>query len=238
MAQGKKYNDDVREKAFALLALNNNCAYVAQALDLPYTTVKTWERKWLREAEEKKKTPHPSSMGQCNANEVRNAKLEGHFKTTESQGSMTEMPRTPSPQWEGFGEVASAPNAYEETSVDGLNLVELRQKKKEQFVDDAWRMLGKAQSLLERRLTRALEQEDALDALMAEFEKIGDEGEGGSLSDKELRAMYARFSALKLEDTRALSSVLGTLYDKQALASKEATQIVGGVVEVKKFEEM
>ena len=208
MAQGKKYNDDVREKAFALLALNNNCAYVAQALDLPYTTVKTWERKWLREAEEKEKTPHPSPTA------------------------------TPSPQGEGFGEVASAPNAYEETSVDGLNLVELRQKKKEQFIDDAWRMLGKAQSLLERRLTRALEQEDALDALMAEFEKIGDQGEGDSLSDQELRAMYARFSALKLEDTRALSSVLGTLYDKQALASKEATQIVGGVVEVKKFEEM
>ena len=212
MAQGKKYNDDVREKAFALLALNNNCAYVAQALDLPYTTVKTWERKWLREAEEKEK--------------------KGSADTSEADR------RGRRSLQEGFGEVASAPNAYEETSVDGLNLVELRQKKKEQFVDDAWRMLGKAQSLLERRLTRALEQEDALDALMAEFEKIGDQGEGGSLSDKELRAMYARFSALKLEDTRALSSVLGTLYDKQALASKEATQIVGGVVEVKKFEEM
>ena len=212
MAQGKKYNDDVREKAFALLALNNNCAYVAQALDLPYTTVKTWERKWLREAEEKAK--------------------KGTVDTSEADR------RGRRSLQEGFCGVASAPNAYEETNVDGFSLVELRQKKKEQFVDDAWRMLGKAQSLLERRLTRALEQEDALDALMLEFEKIGDEGGGDPLSDKQLRAMYARFSALKLEDTRALSSVLGTLYDKQALASKEATQIVGGVVEVKKFEEM
>lgn len=212
MAQGKKYNDDVREKAFALLALNNNCAYVAQALDLPYTTVKTWERKWLREAEEKEK--------------------KGTVDTSKADR------RGDQSLWEGFYGVKSAPNAYEETSAGGLNLVELRQKKKEQFVDDAWRMIGKAQSLLERRLTRALEQEDALDALMAKFEKIGDQGEGGSLSDKELRAMYARFSALKLEDTRALSSVLGTLFDKQALASKEPTTIVEGAVEVKKFEEM
>ena len=47
MAQGKKYNDDVKERAFALLACNNSVAYVAKELDLPYSTVKTWEKNFF-----------------------------------------------------------------------------------------------------------------------------------------------------------------------------------------------
>lgn len=50
MARGKKYNDDIKEKAFALLACNNNAQVVADKLGLPYTTVKGWEKKWIRQA--------------------------------------------------------------------------------------------------------------------------------------------------------------------------------------------
>ena len=52
MAQGKKYNDDLKERAFALLVCNNSVAYVAKELDLPYSTVKTWEKKFLAQSEE------------------------------------------------------------------------------------------------------------------------------------------------------------------------------------------
>lgn len=53
MAQGRKYNNDIKEKAFALLATNNNPQAVADELNIPYTTIKTWEKKWLKEAENK-----------------------------------------------------------------------------------------------------------------------------------------------------------------------------------------
>ena len=51
MAKGKKYNDDIKEKAYALLACNNNAQVVADELAIPYTTVKTEEKKWVKEAQ-------------------------------------------------------------------------------------------------------------------------------------------------------------------------------------------
>jgi hypothetical protein len=118
-----------------------------------------------------------------------------------------------------------------------MSLVELRQAKKDKFADDAWRMLDDAKCLLERRLKRALEEEDKLDEILDAFADMEDE-QGNGLSEKALRELYRKFSSLKLEDIRALSTVLGTLYDKQALAAKDATQIVGGTIGVLKFEEL
>ena len=48
--RGKKFNDDIKEKALALLATNNNAKFVADKLGLKYTTVKTWEKKFLEQA--------------------------------------------------------------------------------------------------------------------------------------------------------------------------------------------
>ena len=42
MARGKKYNDDIKERAFALAATNNSITAVAKELGIPRTTVKTW----------------------------------------------------------------------------------------------------------------------------------------------------------------------------------------------------
>ena len=126
---------------------------------------------------------------------------------------------------------------YDETNVDGMSLVELRQLKKDKFVDEAWEMIEDAKSLLARKLKRALEDEDKLDEILDAFANMEDE-QGNGLSDKAIRELYRKFSALKLEDVRALSTVVGTLYDKQALAAKEATQIVGGTIGVLKFEDL
>ena len=35
MARGQKYNDDLKEQAYALLAVNNSVAFVAKELGLP-----------------------------------------------------------------------------------------------------------------------------------------------------------------------------------------------------------
>ena len=218
MAQGKKYDEETRTKAFVMLGAGQTRSSVARALNLPYTTVATWEKQWLKEAEKKAQREKNEAVGGCVGDTERTVEDACPYKEDEA------------------GEPRGS-NGYEETTVDGKSLVELRQLKKDKFVDDAWAMLEDAKSLLERRLKRALEDEDKLDEILDAFADMEDE-QGNGLSDKALRELYRKFSALKLEDVRALSTVLGTLYDKQALAAKEATQILGGGVGLLRWEDM
>lgn len=200
MARGKKYNDDIKEKAFALLACNNNAQVVADKLGLPYTTVKGWEKKWIRQAQEK---------------EAR-------------QGALREMPKS-----EDETEGAPTKPVTKSTRFEDESLIELRKKKKEEFVEDAWGLIGKIRSLLERRLDRALDSENVLDELVEEITKLDHK----QLTDSQRKALYCKMSAIKIESVKELAVVLGTLYDKQALANKEATTIVEGNIAVKKFED-
>jgi len=175
--RGKKFNDDIKEKAFALLATNNNAKVVADTLGLKYTTVKTWEKKFLKEAEEQQKT-----------------------KAEDKQ----------------------------DTNLRTESLVELRNKKKKEFVDSSWNIISKAQELLERRITRALEKEDELDSLVTEIEQL----DYKDLSQEQRKALHKKMAAIKVEDVGKLATMLGTLYDKQALANNEATSKVDGVIRI------
>lgn len=169
MARGQKYNDDLKEKAFALLAVNNSVSLVAKELGLPRSTVKSWK--------------------------------EDYDKKAEISGEPT--------------------------------IANLRQENKKRFVADAWRLIDKTKTLLERRLDRALTNEDELDELLDEICKLDNK----ELSNEQRKAMYQKVKSLKLEQTKELAVVLGTLYDKQALANKEATAIIEGDITVKKFED-
>lgn len=169
MARGQKYNDDLKEKAFALLAVNNSVSLVAKELGLPRSTVKTWKEIYDKEAE---KGGEPT-------------------------------------------------------------IAELRQENKKRFVDDAWRLIDKTKTLLERRLDRALTNEDELDELLGEICKLDNK----ELTNEQRKALYQKIKTLKLEQTKELAVVLGTLYDKQALANKEATAIIDGNITYKKFED-
>lgn len=169
MAKGRKYNDDIKEKAFALLAVNNSVSCVAGQLGLPRSTVKSWK--------------------------------EAYDKKAKGSGEDT--------------------------------IAELRQKKKEEFVENAWGLIGKIRTLLERRLDRALDSEDILDELVEEITKLDHK----DLSDTQRKALYSKMNSIKVESVKELAVVLGTLYDKQALANKEATAIVEGNIAVKKFED-
>ncbi len=169
MAKGQKYNDDIKEKAYALLAVNNSVSYVARELGLPRSTVKSWKEVYDRDAEK--------------------------------NGEDT--------------------------------IAKLRQKKKEDFVEDAWNLIGKIKTLLERRIDRAIDSEKEIDALVEEITKL----EHRQLNETQRKALYSRIMAIKVESVKELAIVLGTLYDKQALANKEATAIVEGSVAIKKFED-
>ena len=57
------------------------------------------------------------------------------------------------------------------------------------------------------------------------------------LTEPQRKALYSRIAAIKIENVKELAVVLGTLYDKQALANKEATSIIDGDITLKKFED-
>lgn len=110
------------------------------------------------------------------------------------------------------------------------SFVKLREKRKEKFVNDAWNLIDMSRRIIERRLVRALEGEDILDELCNEILE--------DVTPEKKKAIRDKFTALKLENIKDVAVVLGTIYDKQALANKEPTSIVDGEVTVKKFEDL
>lgn len=101
------------------------------------------------------------------------------------------------------------------------DFINLRKKKKEEFVQEAWKTIEAAQTLLARRIGRALTNEDAIDELVAEITQQDENAL--PLSQEERKAIYRKYSAIKVEDISKLTTVIGTLYDKQALANDEPT---------------
>jgi transposase-like protein len=97
------------------------------------------------------------------------------------------------------------------------NFVQLRTKKKEEFVRNAWRTIEDALTLGARRVKRALEHEAELDKLI---DAIDDDGD---IDAKDKIALIQKVHALQLQGIRDISTYIGTIYDKQALAAGEAT---------------
>lgn len=82
-----------------------------------------------------------------------------------------------------------------------------------------------------RRFRRALESEDKLDALEKELMTLPNT----DLSTEQKKALARKLAVIKVEDVGKLTTALGTLYDKQALASNEATSREEQII--KKFED-
>lgn len=104
---------------------------------------------------------------------------------------------------------------------------QLRTNKKKEFADKAWKSINKIQTLLERRLERAVQSEDKIDELLLEILEL----DGKDLTKDQRKALYQKISSIKVESVKELAVVLGTLYDKQALANNESTQNISGTIE-------
>ncbi len=201
MARGQKYNDDLKERAFALLAANNSVAYASRELSLPYSTVKTWEKKFLARSEELARQEKEKGNGGSGNDEVAN-------------GSANK-------------------DAVGINSAEEKDLVKLRKKKKEEFVENAWTLIGQCETLIGRRIARALESENAIDELLNEILML----DRKDLTEPQRKSLYSKISAIKIENVKELAIVLGTLYDKQALANKEPTTIADNNITLK-FEDL
>lgn len=111
---------------------------------------------------------------------------------------------------------------------DAEQLVELRNKRKQEFANDAWDIIDLAKKVMKRRLSRALTQESELDELLDTAIGEIENGFGTEKQkSKQIQSVSGKIQALKLEDLKELSVALGTIYDKQALANNENTVNAG-----------
>ena len=99
----------------------------------------------------------------------------------------------------------------------------IRTKKKNEFASQAWGILQDSMDLLRGRIQTALEHEAELDELIDEIYADGD------IKENEKKILVSKIRALQTHNIKDISTVIGTLYDKQALAQGETTQNIGGL---------
>ena len=96
----------------------------------------------------------------------------------------------------------------------------LRNETKKMFTDKATAIINKGLEILDKRLTTALDKQDALDELIHQIEN----------SDEEEISYKTKISAINLiqesqiQKIKDISTMIGTLYDKRALAQGDSTQ--------------
>jgi transposase-like protein len=192
MARGQKYSDEIKERAFALLAVNNNIQEVARQLKVPYTTLKGWEKEFLKQSlpeEVKEQAEEPTK--------------EPKTKNNKTKKQITNF-----------------------TNNTNRNLVELRNEKKKEFITQAWGIVDKATKILEQRLDRALYSEQELDELVKQMRASNE------LSSEQVKELYRKMALIKIEDAGKLATIIGTMYDKQALANNEPTSKIDGSLKI------
>ena len=106
--------------------------------------------------------------------------------------------------------------------IDEPEFEKLCNETKESFSESASKLIDKGLNLLNRRFDRALEHEEELDAMI-------DEIAGTStlvLTAAEKTALISKLKALQLQDVKAITTAIGTLFDKRALADGSSTENV------------
>lgn len=110
---------------------------------------------------------------------------------------------------------------------DKPEFVELRNEKMKEFSDRASEIIQKGLTLLDKRFDRAIASEEDLDVLIDEIFASGKD----EISADEKMRLVNKIRALQLQDIRAITTAIGTLYDKKALADGSSTSNL--TVEVK-----
>jgi DNA-binding transcriptional MerR regulator len=150
--RGKRYNDEDKEKALALLATNNDIKGISKQLDIPERTLRDWK---------------------------------------------------------------SVEMVKEEES----DIAKYRMEKRKEFVDNSWRIIEKSVELGEKRINRALEHESELDELIELINGMS----ADEMPQQTKMALIAKIKTLQIQSIKDLSTFIGTLYDKAALAAGDST---------------
>ena len=117
---------------------------------------------------------------------------------------------------------------------NGEDTIEMiRKKNREKFVGTTWKLISKIETLIEKKLDRAIENEDEIARLT---KTISDES-FKDLSSDERRQTIEKLKNIKVENIRDITLVLATLYDKQELAERNGRISAEGIIAFRKFED-
>lgn len=108
-------------------------------------------------------------------------------------------------------------------NIDKPDFVNLRKEKENEFADKATEIIEKGLILLNRRLNRAINEEESLDELIDEVWDIDDD----EMSYRDKDKLVNKIKTLQLQNIKDITTAIGTLYDKRALSKGEMTQNVG-----------
>ncbi len=103
---------------------------------------------------------------------------------------------------------------------DKPEFIQLQTEKAKEFSEKASEIIQKGLLLLDRRFSRALQKEEELDVLI---EAIFD-SEKTEISQDEKKRLVDKIKALQLHDVKAITTAIGTLYDKRALENGSSTE--------------
>lgn len=117
---------------------------------------------------------------------------------------------------EQLGLAESTVRTIVERNKDNPEFAKLRIEKQSEFVERADGIIYQALELLERRFKTALESQDALDEML---DMIAD----NDISKNQQKALMNKLYRLQLNNLSEITTALGTMYDKRALAKGEPT---------------
>lgn len=103
---------------------------------------------------------------------------------------------------------------------DKPEFVKLRNEKMAEFSKQASEIIQKGLILLNKRFDRAIASESDLDILIDEIFATNKQ----ELSQDEKNRLVNKIRALQLQDIKAITTAIGTLFDKKALADGQPTE--------------
>lgn len=114
-------------------------------------------------------------------------------------------------------------NTYK-TSDENPQIEQKRADRKQQFIDDAWDILGSSMSILKDRIGKARENEKAAAEIIRQLMQDDE------MPDYERKALLSQLAELNISNIRDITAVINTVYDKQAAASGES--MTDGKIEI------
>lgn len=103
----------------------------------------------------------------------------------------------------------------------------LRQEKKKAFVDNAWELINDSMAVAQKRIKRSKDFEDNIDIVASAIKKhSGEISKETGLGWFDLLNLIKELQTLKNPKLGELSTLIGTMFDKQAVAEGKPTEIV------------
>jgi len=102
---------------------------------------------------------------------------------------------------------------------DDEKFAKLRTKTEDNFAAKATKIINKGTELLNKRLNTALEDQETLEEILEEAASQSKE----DVSPAQIKQLVKKINQLQLNNLSEITTAIGTLYDKRALAKGEPT---------------